>query len=662
MVLLDKISARSRQEQQMIAAGEAPRPRIKNPVQRTALRFLAMFFALMLTFTVVARAADGMTIALVSTDKAKSGVLTDRVLISGQITPSDDISIELPDGLKLDSIPVKAGQRVKAGDPLLQLNLPELEQACEALQKEIEILELRIDAASKGVSGVDTESVLAAQSALEDARADYDRLVDRLARSDARTADNLTELENELRQAQLDFEKTVQKTRDALVKAAEKAVDSARDALSAAEDAAEDAIAAAQQAYDQALENESSADDAYYNARDAVRRAQSKLDSARGELDELLEEQPPDPDAIAAAQEYLELAQAEFDQAVETLNKLPSGGNSSSSYARDSLDKAKRRSAESVDKAETALAEAKAELADIRVRSDFSDEVQVISAQSQVDSAERALKTARLGQEDEGYSNEDQLRAAMRAIEAAERSLESAEKQMYKAGQDDAISRAQAEIDRLTYQNDRQKLEKQLETLMSAMNNGGAITAPLDGTVLSVPEKGAKTASETLTLSRDDQGFTFEGTIDSKSAQKLAAGDTGSLNYTHDGKSTYVQAKIISIGIADETGNVPITAELPSGSYPSGAGGELDITQRSEMHHSCLPLSALRSGANGDYVLVLREKKSVLGTEWTVASVPVTVKDRDSELMSVESTLMWDDQVIISANKPLSEGDRVRLE
>ena len=71
---------------------------------------------------------------------------------------------------------------------------------------------------------------------------------------------------------------------------------------------------------------------------------------------------------------------------------------------------------------------------------------------------------------------------------------------------------------------------------------------------------------------------------------------------------------------------------------------------------------ALRSGRNGEFVLVLREKQTVMGTEQTVAQVPVTVKARDSERVAVEADgLLPEDRVVVSSSKPIDQGDRVRV-
>lgn len=129
-----------------------------------------------------------------------------------------------------------------------------------------------------------------------------------------------------------------------------------------------------------------------------------------------------------------------------------------------------------------------------------------------------------------------------------------------------------------------------------------------------------------------------------------------------DGSSQKTDVEIHSISTPDEADQVLVTAVLPEGSYSSGMSAQLFLSRKSETYQNCLPLTALRSDSGGDHVFVLRKQSSVLGTEWVIARVDITVKERDSQMMYVESALTYSDQVVINSNKIISEGDRVRIE
>lgn len=656
-----RIDTRLREEKALLAAGEIPRPRLEHKLQRKALRLLAGFLALMLLFTVLSRAASAVATAVVEADTAKSGVLTDRATINGQIEAADDEYFTLPTGLRVESVLVKAGQQVEKGAPLLVLDPDEVRAKLAALDCDIATLKLKIAAALRGATGESAEAVIAAQQALDDAKIDYERLVASLDRGEGRTQEDFADTQAALDKALVDYEKAVRKTQDDLIEAAEDDLKAARENLETVQESANDALRSAQQAVDQAADNP--AKDAYFQALSAYNRASAALEQAKQNLANLEAAAEPDADAIAAARDALAAAQEAADAARDTLDGS-SYSDSGYDIARENLSAAKASWKKKVEKAEDAVAEAEDELRIVKARTDFSDEAAVIAAQGVLDAAERALREADRGREDGVFSREEQLYKAEKAIEAAQRALDTAERQATEQSRSDSIAYAEAQVDRLGYQNDLTKLEAQRSLLAEAAGNDGQIMAPVSGTVLSTLEKGSKTqeGSDTVTISSSEGGHVFTGTLEKKAATKLATGDKGQLSYTHEGKAKQLEVQITAIGTPTEEGLCIITAKLPTGSFPTGVSAELTITRKSETHHSCLPLSALRSGSEGDFVLVLREKKTVMGIEWTVVKVPVTVKDRDSELMSVESTLMWDDRVVTTSSKPIAEGDRVRLE
>ena len=94
----------------------------------------------------------------------------------------------------------------------------------------------------------------------------------------------------------------------------------------------------------------------------------------------------------------------------------------------------------------------------------------------------------------------------------------------------------------------------------------------------------------------------------------------------------------------------------------SGDSFEWTVKAASEKEYEQLiPLSALREETGGAYCLVISEEETMLGTVQTARRVPVTVLEKDSENAAVESTLKDTDQVIVTSEKYVQEGDRVRI-
>ena len=62
-------------EKEMLLSGKKPKSIFSSAQQRTAVRLLSGFFAMMLIFTILSRIATDLTIAKVRTDTVKPGVL-----------------------------------------------------------------------------------------------------------------------------------------------------------------------------------------------------------------------------------------------------------------------------------------------------------------------------------------------------------------------------------------------------------------------------------------------------------------------------------------------------------------------------------------------------------------------------------------------------------
>lgn len=661
--IIDRLKERVETERAMLAAGEKTRQRVKNWLQRTAVRALIVFFTLMLVFTLVSRMADSIAVARVKTDTVKSAVLSDRVTLNGSIGPLGDFQLSLPAGLQITALKASVGQQVKAGDVLMELDQDNINEQLEKLREKLHVLELRLAIANIGVSSSNANDVLAAEQAVKQAQADYERLKEKLGRNDQRAAADLRDAQAALTEALAVYDRAVEKAKADLIKAAQDKLKAAEAALETTRESADDAIRSAQYAYDAVLAQQDAANAAYQNALNNVHTAEARLNDAIQRLSALEAAESPDPSAIAAARTAVQTAQAELDAANRALQALENQAPINSQQALETLRKAQERGQKRIAEAQDAVNAVQAELDAVRAKKDMSDQPAVISAHGNIDSAERAIKSAERALEDAGLNGEDQLISAGRAIETAKRSLEQAQTRAADGALNDEKTRQLAEIERLGYLSEKRVLEQSIDVLDEIAQMGGTLVSPIDGTILAVAERGTTSeGSMVVVISRSDLGFSFTAQADQKAVDKLSAGDTGTLKYTSEGRANQVEAVIASIGAADENGQVQVSATLPEGTYPAGVSGELTVTQSSEKQNTCLPLSALRNDSGGDYVLVVREKKTVMGLEHTTERVPVTVVARDSETMAVNSTLLRDDQVIISANKPILEGDRVRLE
>ena len=643
------IGEKIREQKAMLISGKKYRPLIEDRVQRMAVYLMIGFFTFMLVCTIISRVSYSFTTAHVSVASMAGKTLMNRAELEGIIYASSEKGISLPDGLKAVSVYAGKGKSVEKGEALIEFDVPAVEERIKKLEEEIRILNLKMDISSNN-GGND---VIEAQRTLEDAQKAYERIAAKYARAEMRLKEDYTKLEETL----ADAEKNLINKAEALVK-------EARENLQNVREDAEDAIRAAEQALDEESENLDDSEDSYQQALEAYEQAKDELNMANQRVSEIKEaiagKQPDDAtdytEELKEAEEELSIAQKAFNQAKKELSKAD---YNSSSYDRadDNLDSIKRGWKRKIDKAKDALYKAETVLEAVREGKDFSTESAVSEAQAAIDTAREALNRARRESEDNQYSEEEELYAAGRAVETAQAALEDARRQA-------EVLQKEGEIDRITCESERSDKEKSRAALQEILDNGGRLLAPAPGTVVRTLERGDKTkeGEDAVILSSADRGFVFEGKLDKDSARRFSAGDKGELHYKLDGSTQKADVEIHSISTPDESDQVLVTAVLPEGDYTSGMPAQLFLSRKSETYQNCLPLTALRSDSGGDHVFVLRRQSSVLGTEWVIARVDITVKERDSQMMYVDGALTYSDQVVISSNKIISEGDRVRIE
>ena len=560
---------------------------------------------------------------------------------------------------------VRTGQQVRAGEVLMELDQEDLAQSIAQLKTDIGILELRLAQAAPGESAPGDAGVQAAQRALEDAQTDYQHLEARRARAGERAAEDLALAQEAEAQAQSELRRAEERARERLIQAAEDKCKAAGDSLSAVQEAARDAIEGAEDAVTAALDAQNSYRKGYYEAVEQTGRLKEQLSAAQAELWGLLDGGASE-EAVRAAQERVDSLAAALESAKWSEPNYSYSADLAVRRAQDNVTKVTDRQNEKIAAAQAEVDRAQEELERTRAEPEIGDDSEVLAAQAALKSAGQGVRSARRALEDTAAETEAQLLAARRAVEQAEIALESAqaqaEDQRLTQARTQEESRRQNEIDAMGWRSERDTLRRRLASLEGAAALDGALAAPADGTVLSVLERPGQlqTAQTAAVLSQGDAGFRFRGSLSQEEAARLAEGDEGVLTFTQDGKSRSLDVTLDAPGAPDEKGQATVTALLPEGTYPTGAPARLEIARRSGQYPLCLPLSALRSDGDGDYVLALREEETAMGLVQTAVRVPVTVTDRDSDQMAVSGALSGSDAVITGSSRPVAEGDRVR--
>lgn len=312
-----------------------------------------------------------------------------------------------------------------------------------------------------------------------------------------------------------------------------------------------------------------------------------------------------------------------------------------------------------------------------------------------VDSAESAELDNT--QDDAWQSRKQELESALQeayaGVESAMKEVNQAQNAYELAEQEDQaqdINAANAaEAARLGAEASKVQIDytrRELERLKGYQAAEGKICADRDCTVLKVGvEVGAVTSgSEVFVIGSG--GFQLKGLMKAKDKEKLKAGQEAEVQLGAGKKKTVRFESIETdtggaaggIGASDggasegstDTGgsasqeaqtfwlaSVPENTEVKSGDTFTW---QTEIPTEKE-YEQMIPLSALREDVNETYCLVLAEEEQMLGTVQTAKKVPVTVLEKDAKNAAVTSTLSVEDKVIVSSEKYVAEGDRVRL-
>ena len=194
-------------------------------------------------------------------------------------------------------------------------------------------------------------------------------------------------------------------------------------------------------------------------------------------------------------------------------------------------------------------------------------------------------------------------------------------------------------------------------------DTGGIITSPSDSVLKSLSvQTGDITgqgAAAVLYLLDDD--FRMTGSI---SKENLKYIDTDMDVRITDNNNNDISGATVE-GITEDENDPDIrnlSILLPKGSLSIGQTAQFSISKDAGPYDCCVPLTTLYEENGQNYVYVTDTENTVLGTVLVARQVFVTVKDKNQTTAALESgSISSGQQVIVSANRELKDGSRVRL-
>ena len=641
------------------------------------IRITAAFFAVMLCFTILSRAADQAGIAAVQVQKPESRMILHTVTAAGKVVQNREVAIVTEPDERVVEIAVEKGQKVEKGDLLFTIDTELLQEKILNQRQEIEKQKLQLgDAGSQ-------QDVRAAQKANDQASAS-----EQYSLSTKKAQVQVSRAKRDLdaaKQALTDYRKKNESGSTATDNTVEETLQNALEEKTAAYLDAQKELTALQWRIENAVNtalNETGAQ-LVKNGMCVTQAAEEEpliLEEPEGELEDAGAVDSPEQDTKQTDGESaqdIDIIIEPSDQEVNTGSE-PSDSSVISSAIPGVSDTA-QPSTPSHSDADDGVASPvpNRELTEQQVRDTYAQELdaatkKVETAKKEKEAAEQALMQYQQEQltaaDASGKEQERQLLAAVQtagdayedAVLAANEAAVTAGRAVAAAGISDASDSTLA-VGEITVE----QMELQLEKLERLLEADGRVCAPSDGLITEIAVNIGERTADTPAVRMADltKGYRFTAELTKEQETYIGAGDEVTL--TDSRRNQLEQLTVESVAADGENEGVyEISVPLPDDTLELGAAAVLDYSSPSQTYAICVPLAALHlDERNQPYVLTYDEQDSVLGKELRARKVSVNILDQNESYAALaDGSISSQDEVIVSADKAVDDGSRIRLE
>ncbi len=367
----------------------------------------------------------------------------------------------------------------------------------------------------------------------------------------------------------------------------------------------------------------------------AVASKQAELQQVQVQAAQQAEGDSADPYSAQLAQEQLERAYAEtqktYEEGLESVERMRLKRNE----AAQDLENARN-----------------APLDDTLPKSEAEAQKQanIDAATAALEAAEEALYQAEKAAED---ANDAALSAAQSVEDSRNTALHALEKEEESVADQNELNRAAAAVSDAN----AAELQAELDALQALLKEGARYTAPQNGTVIQLNLKVGENSPKVGGLLADEAAdYTLSIPLDKDQAQQITVGTVLHVSQSKVSGDAAVQ----NLSEEDAEGTVTATATLPQGGWNAGACN-VSATSQSSRQDFVLPSTAIRQDGDGFFVLAAEEQNTILGLQNILVRLPVTVLEEGDTTTAVSGALDYDTQVVVSSDKSVQAGDKVRI-
>lgn len=595
-----------------------------------------IFLAVMLVLTFFSNTIMNASLPEAAVQYVQSGAITTQIRGSGSISAKETYEVKTDTSRKVQSVLVSRGQEVKVGDVLVILAAGEGSELKD-LQTQLDDAQYSYQQKLINMGGGSSE-VTRAQEKLQEA----------IAKRDANVCTS-----EEVEAAKLRYEAAEdehQRLSDLLEEAGGYVEGSGEDSLDSLKTAVNEAkltldTAKARYEYENAfIDDLASSSTNHRYDRDALKDAIAQAFSEKKEISvEYYFGDGKGNSSIAQEQKNLGIDKAPYTE-FKSYGKLPNTDLAAIADGYKAVNDADIAYTKALDAYDKALEQAQPQNAELNKK---------------VKEAQRYMEDMK-AEYDALVEKKSTYDAAKDEVVSCETTLEG----LIKTSKLDNL-----ELSRMAKQ--IQDLKDQIAELSGGQKDengnvtGGQIVSEVNGVVKDINVTAGNNtdpANAVMTIEVPDRGYTVSMGVTNEQAQKVTIGDTAEIKTGYWGGSD-MQGKLV--GIRNDTenpqGGKQLVFDVTGSDIESGTQVSISIGQRSQNYETIVPNSAIRSDANGSFVLVIVAKSSPLGNRFVATRVDVTELAKDDVNTAVSGGLSAYDMVLTTATKPVEDGMLVRL-
>lgn len=561
------------------------------------IKLFLVFLAVMWLCTIISKSIYVSGLTRVKTDVLSKKYIEHIVEADGIVLAGGEVAVNTLSGLRVEKICVQQGDEVKQGDALFTVDLRDLEELIAQKENEIARIELQLSTAQFNEI-LDTQKK---EVALMWAKEDYENADKETALAVERAQSALLKAENEL-QKHLDT------------------------------DAPHTSSADRKKAWNKYNEWKKRC----YELEDKIAAVEKEIQKLKNEIEDMVSAVTADAQAEEAENLALDRAEPESGE-IENVKADTDAKSETETEDKKAL----------LAQKEKELEELKAELTELErnpvSQPDYSAEESAYDAWQQTKSGlEDTVQAAKRALEDANLARESTLRQKRRDVASAE-----------------VLSNADATID--LYNMEIAALQGEIADLNDVKSEQCTITSKVDGYVASIlvatGQRTTDTAAMLITDTTSECMFKFS--ITKEQGKYMRLGDGIELTLSSAGRgSINVTADYIT---ENNAGGYDVTCRLGDTKAPIGSYGMVKRIVQGDLYPNAVPIDAIYNENEVYYLLTLQEKTGILGKEYYVEKLKVSVVDKNDRYAAIEGAAIGSEaQIVIFSSKELKQGESVR--